>query len=871
MEEGSRQVLSAPNLLPAAALSDGIVQPCAEGLSVVCDGASSQLVVMNVMASLQVRSSTALQSYAVALPAEDEILGHRWHGGGQLLFLHSNRKLFVFSRGDAPFDGMRLIDTVETHAGIRSVSTATFDGAVLYCVCGTAGVEIYEHAQGDEADGRPGRRSALLDGLPVCILQDFAIVESALSADGSLLAVAAMDGHLGIWRMEDLLAGSRDAAWHGLVEGDRVTSLAFSRCGRQLAAACWDGSVLVLREADGTWQDWNGHVAAKDPGGTAWPSGKAPNRHEAGGCHLLWLPRTFCGAPADGAADYSELLAVTSSSERSVRVFDATANATVATFPIGRPEAAADRPPLAVFGIAAVRNAVCVLDSDMLFTVQFGSGAPEPGAPRPTAAATPRAAWERPASTPPAKGAPPRGPAGAAASSSPGMSGISGTAGISGVPGISNVSNPPGLSGRPSSASSDDLAFLRRPEAEASNFHRGGASTVPRNRLRSADALRGAGGSPAPKARLFQGPDEDGGAPQGPREGHSSACQMRLLVSTHFGRVLMLQERYGAALRRPDHERADPAHVLRTLSRGGALQLPAGAGAGSDSFLRIVVDLDSSAPAFFEAPQPLRAARMAKSLPAANRILRPAAIAAPAERQIQPALGRRHAVFYYRGRLYTLDCGSRRWSSADCAVLPRPRGIAVAGALTALLGADGELYAARHGEAARKVGGLDGSAAAFLRGAAALEACADEAQKGGARLCALRRAQGGRLQVLRLRVSCEAAAVERTEEVCFPGRDGESLLFRGFGDGGGSILVFQQGARGEGEPPEWWACAAPSNLWTPLACREDFLPTRAAESRTNALAEWAIASALNVRQRHPTVAHVLRQNGEAMARLAATL
>jgi WD40 repeat protein len=82
----------------------------------------------------------------------------------------------------------------------------------------------------------------------ITLLQSFSIANVRFSHDDALLAVASLDGHVGVWRTLNLLNGSARAEWHDALEdksGTRVTDISFSPSSTFLAIACWSGSVYL--------------------------------------------------------------------------------------------------------------------------------------------------------------------------------------------------------------------------------------------------------------------------------------------------------------------------------------------------------------------------------------------------------------------------------------------------------------------------------------------------------------------------------------------------------------------------------------------------------------------------------------------------
>eukprot|EP00940_MAST-03C_sp_MAST-3C-sp2_P000253 g253.t1 len=81
------------------------------------------------------------------------------------------------------------------------------------------------------------------------LLQSFNIARVEFSSDATLLSVASLDGHVGVWATAALTGGNQQSMWHTTLpdkSGTRVTDMKFSPRSDALAVACWAGSVHVF-------------------------------------------------------------------------------------------------------------------------------------------------------------------------------------------------------------------------------------------------------------------------------------------------------------------------------------------------------------------------------------------------------------------------------------------------------------------------------------------------------------------------------------------------------------------------------------------------------------------------------------------------
>ncbi len=128
---------------------------------------------------------------------------------------------------------------------------------VLVAIGGSFGLELHQLPL-DEC--RPPRR--LLPGASVSLLQ--------FSPDGRFLALACLDGRIGVLEVDDLAKQDHEITFHSnrnsgsswtctVVRGERATCLSFSSSSHRLAVTCADGNTLLFRpssssSSSSSWQ-----------------------------------------------------------------------------------------------------------------------------------------------------------------------------------------------------------------------------------------------------------------------------------------------------------------------------------------------------------------------------------------------------------------------------------------------------------------------------------------------------------------------------------------------------------------------------------------------------------------------------------------
>lgn len=118
----------------------------------------------------------------------------------------------------------------------------------LVCVAGANGVQVHRYPPPKSSEERSSQITRAAEaGVVVALLESFAIAHLALSPRQDLLAVAATDGHIGVWHT----APRFSAVWHDVVDASagRVTSLSMSPDEDTLAVGCWGSVVLVYMRA----------------------------------------------------------------------------------------------------------------------------------------------------------------------------------------------------------------------------------------------------------------------------------------------------------------------------------------------------------------------------------------------------------------------------------------------------------------------------------------------------------------------------------------------------------------------------------------------------------------------------------------------
>ena len=124
---------------------------------------------------------------------------------------------------------------------LQDMSVAGGKAGMVAALAGAAGVVVYSVRK--HAAAPPGQPAwHISQQLRLCHMWPACAV--ALTADGSMLAAAALGGQLFVWDLQQGL----DAPQLELqvqVQSERVTSMAFSPDGNRLAAAAWGGSAYL--------------------------------------------------------------------------------------------------------------------------------------------------------------------------------------------------------------------------------------------------------------------------------------------------------------------------------------------------------------------------------------------------------------------------------------------------------------------------------------------------------------------------------------------------------------------------------------------------------------------------------------------------
>jgi hypothetical protein len=263
---------------PAPVLGSALQAGGLAGLaSVQCEG--GYVAVADVAGALELHLHRPPIVALLPFPVEQPPACHCWTADGRLLFVAAGTGVSVFHAAG----GCEPLHTVSSYfapmcmdatqlpaplgtggtqvpgcsaAGPRAVGAA--EPAYMLACGGANGVQV--HALG-------ARSAPLTDALPVQLLQSYAITAVRFSASASLLAIAASDGHVGIWATSAFLPALRGvsgvggasapaasvrsypALAHGVYRKSRVTDIAVSPDDTLLALASWDGLVIVYRRA----------------------------------------------------------------------------------------------------------------------------------------------------------------------------------------------------------------------------------------------------------------------------------------------------------------------------------------------------------------------------------------------------------------------------------------------------------------------------------------------------------------------------------------------------------------------------------------------------------------------------------------------
>ncbi|RDD44272.1 hypothetical protein TrispH2_003299 [Trichoplax sp. H2] len=121
----------------------------------------------------------------------------------------------------------------------KSIAITCLDKVYNMAIAGSNGVDIYVL---NFTNHKLVTRSVinLHTGLAIAVVE--------YSRGGHYLAVATMDGHLGIWRnsTQDTFNTSKDF-WYAQLKSIRITSLKFSPEQNMVAVGCWDQNVYLYQ------------------------------------------------------------------------------------------------------------------------------------------------------------------------------------------------------------------------------------------------------------------------------------------------------------------------------------------------------------------------------------------------------------------------------------------------------------------------------------------------------------------------------------------------------------------------------------------------------------------------------------------------
>ncbi|XP_077865748.1 uncharacterized protein LOC102805012 [Saccoglossus kowalevskii] len=180
-----------------------------------------------------------------------------WSPDGKVLVI-AGRKLHVFNAQN----DFKKMATCVLYYSAKDVSVSLLPGQLenhQYCiaVAGPNGVEIYKYIMIDDW-------CQIADDDVVPLHVELPIATLKYSSNSKYLAVAAMDGHFGVWKTDAEPMEEHKDFWFLHLKTLRITNIAFSEDSCKVGVSCWDGSFYVFQLVFGgdtyKWEPIKYHV-----------------------------------------------------------------------------------------------------------------------------------------------------------------------------------------------------------------------------------------------------------------------------------------------------------------------------------------------------------------------------------------------------------------------------------------------------------------------------------------------------------------------------------------------------------------------------------------------------------------------------------
>ncbi|XP_078000958.1 uncharacterized protein LOC144453519 [Glandiceps talaboti] len=219
---------------PAATLINSLSCCNKENLAILCD--FNQVIVLNT--EIKKEPPVFHISKTITIPRGESIECTCWSPDGRILAV-AGRKLHLFS----VVDGFQEVAVCDLYYVCKDISMCCKKDdrldKYLIALAGPNGVEIHTCTMDRE-------HHYLMSDDTISLHVELPIAMLKYSCDGQYLGVAAMDGHFGIWKVQDQMEEHKDF-WFLHLRTLRITSIDFSEDAKKVAVSCWDGSYYVFQ------------------------------------------------------------------------------------------------------------------------------------------------------------------------------------------------------------------------------------------------------------------------------------------------------------------------------------------------------------------------------------------------------------------------------------------------------------------------------------------------------------------------------------------------------------------------------------------------------------------------------------------------
>lgn len=178
----------------------------------------------------------------VSWDEEESATCARWSPDDRFLVLVTRRKLMAMQWTD---QHVRWMDAMPLHFHARDVDVCMAEegpsNTYVVAVAGADGVQWFLLQENEDGTYRWKADATLHSGYLMC--------KSRFSRDGKHIAVACVDGHVALWKVNGIHPKpNMELVYLTVIQHDRITALEFSDCGSMLAIGCWEGQVVLLKQ-----------------------------------------------------------------------------------------------------------------------------------------------------------------------------------------------------------------------------------------------------------------------------------------------------------------------------------------------------------------------------------------------------------------------------------------------------------------------------------------------------------------------------------------------------------------------------------------------------------------------------------------------